>query len=338
MGLDVFQKSRAGQGKFAGKVLAGRYYLDRNLGEGAEGVIYSAHSRYNPEEQFAVKVGYSAYREGEAEDGLPLDPILREHAVLRQLAGPFVPKPVQSGWSEAEYAFAVRELLPGMSLAKLLRRNPSPPLANCLLVGHALCSAMASVHNQGILHRDIKPGNIMIAPGFGQDISLRLIDFAAGCRTENEIPSDPEKTLGTPAYMAPERANGNPAGEEGDLYAVGAILYELFTNASILGPDSWSLETAHQILQSDLPIPAVPLRELRPDLPPEISRLIEQLVQREPEARTGSMEQLKDLLHAYLRRDQIDTTWFAPTQASSFARLPEEPEPWYARLIAWFRR
>ena len=257
--------------------------------------------------------------------------------MLRELSGPFIPKAVESGWTGAEYAFSVRELLPGMSLAKLLRRNPSPPLANCLLVGHALCSAVVSIHEQGFLHRDIKPGNIMIAPGLGNDISLRLIDFAAGCRTESELPSDPDKTLGTPAYMAPERATGNPAGEEGDLYAVGAILYELFTNASILGPDSWSLETAHEILQSELPIPATPLRELRPDLPPEISRLIEQLVQRAPEARAGSMDQLKELLHVYLRRDQLETDWFAPTQPSSIARLPEEPEPWYKRFLAWFR-
>ena len=342
MGLDVFAKSQADQGKYAGKVLAGKYLLTQTLGEGGEGVIYGGHLRYDPGQIYAFKVGYSEALDGFGGDELPLDPILREHEVLQSLHGHYVPKAVESGLTSAGYPFAVRELLPGMSLAKLLKRSPVPSFPNALVVGKALCSAVRSVHEQGMLHRDIKPGNIVIAPSIDQEISLKLIDFAAGCQDGSEAYEDGVAPLGTPAYMSPERARGELAGMAGDLYSVGAILYELFTGKAILGPDAWNMETARGILASEAAIPATPLQTYRPDIPPELSHAINRMVSRDPEDRTVQLSELEMLLSVYLRKDQIDSSWFAlPRRKTSQITALPQPSLWEAlsdKIKGWFGR
>ena len=326
MGLEVFARSQADQGKYSGKVLAGKYLLTQTLGEGGEGVIYAGHLRYDPGQIFAFKVGYTAATEEFASDGLPNDPVLREHAVMKSIDSIFVPKVRESGLTSAGYPFSVRTLLPGLSLAKLLKRSPCSSFANALMIGTALCQAVRSIHEQGILHRDIKPGNIVIAPALDGDISLRLIDFAAGCTIEEEHTEEEKAPLGTPAYMAPERAKGKAAGKEGDLYSIGAILYELFTGKSILGPDSWNMETAHQILQSEAVIPAIPLREYRPDVPPEIGHAISRMVHRDPTQRNVNLDELESLLSMYIRKEQADSSWFSlPRRTTSqVTALPRE--------------
>ena len=342
MGLEVFARSQADQGKYAGKVLAGKYLLTQTLGEGGEGVIYAGHLRYDPEQIYAFKVGYTAATEEFASDGLPNDPVLREHAVMRSLSSMYVPKVRESGLTTAGYPFSVRTLLPGLSLAKLLKRAPCSSFANALMIGRALCKAVRSVHDQGVLHRDIKPGNIVIAPALDGDISLRLIDFAAGCRVEEEHTEEEKAPLGTPAYMAPERAQGKAAGKGGDIYSIGAILYELFTGKSLLGPDAYNMETAHQILQGQMPIPAIPVRELRPDLPPEIGHTISKMVSRIPEERNVDLESLEALLTMYIRKDQVNPAWFSLPRRSTSQVTALPREAWHKKLIRkvskWWNR
>jgi serine/threonine protein kinase len=336
MGLEVFAKSQADQGKYAGKVLGGRYLLTQTIGEGGEGVIYAGHLRYDPGMIYAFKVGYTVSVDGEQSDGLPTDPILRENAVLQKLHGMYIPRAVESGITAAGYPYSVRQLLPGLSLAKLLKRDPSPSFANCLLIGRALCRALLSIHEQGILHRDIKPGNIVIAPALDGDISLHLIDFAAGTPIVNEAIELGSIPAGTPAYMAPERALGRAGGVESDRYSVGAILYELFTSKAILGPDSWNLASARAYLEGDRPIPMQPVREVRPDLPPEIGHAITHLVSRNPEERHVDLKALEGILSAYLRKDQLEMDWFAlpKRHTSQITAIPQDSL--WNRVSRWF--
>ncbi len=335
MPMDVYEDEQTRLGKFAGKVLAGKYLLTERVGEGAEGVIYAGNLRYDDTRKFAIKVGYSAANLEVAKDGYPTDPILREHRILREVTGPFSPRVIDSGLTKAGYAFAVRELLPGVTLARLMKRNTQPAFANCVQVAIALSQALQSIHNQGFVHRDIKPGNILIASGLDDDITLRLIDFAAAAKVGAEIDTEEAIASGTPAYMAPERARGEAGGPGADLYSLAAILYELFAAEPVLGPDSWNMQAAHHYLLGEDTIPAQPLRTLRADVPPEVGQAIHQLLDRDPGARQVELSHLESLLRTYLRRDQLDQGWYR-VQNETTALLPNEQDAtWSSKLWKW---
>ena len=337
MGSEVFAKAQAGQGKFSGKVIGGKYLLTETLGEGAEGVIYAGHARYDENQRVAVKIGYTEAGHSRDTNDLPTDPVLREHAVLLQLKTPFTPRVIEAGFTGAGYPFSVRELIEGSSVARLLKRNASPGFANAMKIGEQLCQAIGAIHDLGFLHRDIKPANVMVSLGQNGQFGLKLIDFGASCRLGHEVEENGEDPKGTPAYMAPERALGKAAGVEGDLYAVGAILYEVFTGKALLGPDAYNLNTALQILKSDRPIPEIPLQQIRPDIPPEIAFAIRSLVSREPEERRVELAPLVQLFQAYFRPAQFEANWFFSPGRAHALLPPEKSESFLARLLSWFR-
>jgi hypothetical protein len=183
--------------------------------------------------------------------------------------------------------FLVMPLLKGESLDARLKREGRLPAAEVARVGREMAAGLAAAHAAGLVHRDIKPANVWLEAPAGR---VKLLDFGLA-RGADATVTQPGTILGTPAYMAPEQARGNPVDPRADLFSLGAVLYRCATGrAPFTGTDTFSVLTS---LAVDTP-PAP--RTLNPDLPPGVAGVIVQLLQKDPTRRPASAVEVARLL------------------------------------------
>ncbi len=258
----------------AGDVL-GRYELVEDVGEGGMATVFRARDR-ELRRDVAIKVLFPHlakrpeivrrfHREARAAAGLEHANILRVYDV--------------GGAEGDDPPYIVMELIRGHSLlAEIERRGPMlAEVAAC--IGALLADALAVAHAAGIIHRDVKPANVMIAAG-GR---LLLADFGvARLETEDSLVTKTGSVLGTPAYMSPEQASGDTATAKSDLYSLGATLYQLATGTL---PYSGSPAKVIAQIASGQLVSAV---RRRADVGPDLSRVIDRLMASDPKARPES--------------------------------------------------
>jgi serine/threonine-protein kinase len=176
------------------------------------------------------------------------------------------------------------EYAPGTTLREVIDQRGAVSLAPGLRIAKQLCRGLAAVHEAGILHRDVKPPNIMVLPNG----VVKLMDFGIARPSEGIDPaSELGQTVGTPYYMSPEQARGLALDERSDVYAVGVVLYELFTGTRpIEGRDPIEVMKAH--VAASPPPPA----SLRPDLPELLDRIVMSCLAKSPERRPPSANDL----------------------------------------------
>jgi serine/threonine-protein kinase len=257
----------------AGDVL-GRYELVEEVGEGGMATVYKARDR-ELRREVAVKVLFPHLAKRD-------EIVRRFHREARAAAGldhPNILKIFDVGGEGDDPPYIVMELVRGRSLlAEIEQRGPMlAELAAC--VGALLADALGAAHAAGVIHRYIKPANVMIAPG-GR---VLLADFGvARLETEDSLVTKTGALLGTPAYMSPEQSTGDTATAKSDVYSLGATLYQLSTGVlPYSGPPAKVLA---QIAQGSL-VPAV---KRRANVGPDLSRAIDGMMQVEPSARPES--------------------------------------------------
>ncbi|MEU4222486.1 serine/threonine-protein kinase, partial [Actinoplanes sp. NPDC026623] len=166
--------------------------------------------------------------------------------------------------------FVVMELLAGESLAARLNRS-SLPWQESAQIGVAVADALTAAHANGVVHRDIKPGNVMLTP-----TGVKILDFGISATTGEPDDDETGATFGTPAYVAPERLDGKPAEPATDVYGLGVLLYEMVTGQPPYPVDTWEeLDAAR----------TVPPRALPADLPAAFRDLVEACLREEPDRR-----------------------------------------------------
>jgi hypothetical protein len=153
-----------------------------------------------------------------------------------------------------------------------------------------MCRALAAAHNAGIIHRDLKPENVFLIVREGTTDFVKILDFGIAKSAEFEEQrkdrlTHPGMAMGTPEYMAPEQAAGRPADARSDVYAVGAILYEMLT-----GDPPYEGENFMEILTKKATVDPMPPRQLRPELPDLVERVLLRALARDPALRPPSME------------------------------------------------
>src|SRR6266699_4848971 len=208
----------------AGQVLAGRYDIDRVLGAGGMGVVYAARD-LELDEVVALKVLRAP---SGSEDAAALDRFRHEVRITRRISHAHVVRTHDIG-EAAGRRFITMEYVDGWSLAQLLERRGTLPLEATVVIGKQLCRALDVVHGQGVIHRDLKPQNILIT----RDGDVKLTDFGIA---ELDQPHTPESRAaggphGTLAYMAPEQLLGERIDARTDLYATAAVLCECLTGS-----------------------------------------------------------------------------------------------------------
>ena len=168
------------------------------------------------------------------------------------------------------------ELVDGNSLEEELRRGRRFDCAEVVRIGIETCRALRHAHDRGIIHRDIKPGNLLLT----SDGRVKLSDFGIARLFGYSKLTSAGNVLGTAEYMAPEQADGRPVDIRADLYSLGALMYALLARRPVFRGKSLP-----EVLHKQRFEAPEPLRKFAPDTPPEFERIIEQLLAKEPDQR-----------------------------------------------------
>ncbi|MBL6458644.1 protein kinase [Belnapia sp. T6] len=224
-----------------------RYEIGQRLGEGAAGVVYDALDR-NLGRRVAIKLVRRPLGGGPSPDSA-FGRLRVEAQAVGRLSHPHIVAVFDRGES-SEAAWIIMELVDGESLEALLDRDAWFPLAEAARIMEQLLSALAHSHAQGVVHRDVKPANIMLA----RDRQVKLVDFgvaqAGGCPAGTLTGT----VLGTPSHMAPEQVRGEPTDYRADIWAAGVVLYRLLTRAKPFAGDLSAV--TYRILHLDPPAPS----------------------------------------------------------------------------------
>jgi HAMP domain-containing protein len=277
--VELSTVNMTGEGPQPGRVFAGRYRILSILGKGGMGSVYLAHDK-ELEEDIALKVlTPEAFEEGT----IAVQTLKQEIRLARKITHPNVVRTHDLGETDG-VRFLTMEYVPGTMLKEVIERKGRVAFAPGLQIGKQLCRGLAAVHEAGIIHRDIKPHNVMVLPNG----VVKLMDFGIARVAESGADLTAEgQTVGTPYYMSPEQARGERLDARSDLYSVGIVLYELFTGVRpIEGKDPLDVMRNHITVDPKRP------RELRPDIPDMLERIILACLAKEPGRRPPSANDL----------------------------------------------
>lgn len=269
-----------------GSVLAGRYEIRAQLGAGGMGVVYRAFDR-----QLKETVAIKTLKPELLGDANLLERFKQEIRLARKISHPNVVRTHDLGEADGTY-FITMEFVEGTSLDELLKRRGSLPLDVTLTVGRQLCRALEVAHGEGVVHRDIKPQNLVVdAKGF-----LKVMDFGIARLVEGRQPPGQGLTaegsiIGTPEYMAPEQLMGQPVDGRTDLYATGVVLFECATGKRVFSGSSFATLLLKQV-QDPPPNP----RTLVPELPESFATLVLKALAKKPEERFQSAAEFHQAL------------------------------------------
>jgi serine/threonine-protein kinase len=275
---------QAPAGELAGTVLGGKYKIGRKIGSGGIGVVYAAeHTALGHE--VAVKV----LRGAAARDGSEIARLRREAHIQTHVDHANVARVLDLDQMPDGSIYVVMERLLGRSLADKLQRDGliAPGLAIPVFID--VCRGLAAAHAKGVVHRDLKPGNIFLC----DDGSAKVLDFGMSKLTNAEALTQQGYTLGTPEYMAPEQCIGGHVEPRTDIYALGVLMYESLTGElPIASTNRRELLDLHQRKIPDR------MRERRPDLPiPEaLDNAVMTCLEKRPADRPASAADLAQAL------------------------------------------
>jgi serine/threonine protein kinase/DNA-binding CsgD family transcriptional regulator len=257
--------------------LKDRYRLVAWLGKGGMGIVYRAHDELLNRE-VAVKFLASEWL-GSNEIG---DRFRREARAVARLSHPNIMMLYDLD-QEASWHYLVLEYIPGQDLeARRLEQGGRLPASEAMPIVQAVLEALAYAHAQGVIHRDIKPQNIMLTPK-GQ---VKVTDFGLALAQDDIRLTQEGTIIGSPFYLAPEMVSDGLADHRTDLYAVGAVLYELLT-----GRPPFTGNTPITVLSQVLTTPVLAPRVLEPDIPLTVEAAILKLLAKRPSDRYPSAEE-----------------------------------------------
>src|SRR6188768_1884747 len=263
------------------QLFADRYRLERRLGVGGMATVQLAFDT-RLERNVAVKL----LAEHLAEDSAFISRFRREALAAAKLVHPNIVQVFDFGTDAGSgRQFIVMEYVDGHSCAELLRDNGPMSPRDAVEILTQACRGLDYAHRNGVVHRDVKPGNLMV----NTDGVVKLADFGIAKAAEQSDITKVGSVLGTAAYLSPEQARGEPAGPASDIYALGVVSYQVL--AGRLPYDAASLTDLAR-LQETSPPPR--LDELNPDVPSALAEAVMVALHRDPERRyadAGEMEQ-----------------------------------------------
>ncbi len=266
------------------KILNDRYELEQKSGEGGMARVYRGRDlRLN--RQVAIKVLHSHY----ASDANFLQRFHHEAQAAANLRHPNIVDVYDVG-QDADMHYIVMEYVAGSDLKALLMRSGALPIEQAVYVGECVANGMDAAHRIGMVHRDIKPQNIMV----GEQGQVKITDFGIAKSSLSTALTETGVTFGTADYISPEQARGQPATPRSDIYSLGVTLYETLTNRLPFSGDS-SIAVAMQHVGADPPPP----RMYNPRIPPQLESLVLRALSKEPDGRPTTAHDFARQLGGY---------------------------------------
>jgi CheY-like chemotaxis protein len=266
-----------------GDVFAERYEILAAIDGGGMGMVYKARDR-ELDDEIAIKTLHSDLV---SDDDRMIERFKSEIRLARLISHPSVVRTHDFGrWNGVYYL--TMEYVEGVTARQLIAKHGRLAVSSTLAIATQLARSLEVAHAQGVIHRDIKPQNLLL----DKDGNLKVLDFGVACLTERSGNiTEAGMVVGTPAYMAPEQLLDETAEERSDLYAVGVVLYECLTGHLPFEANS-SIALIAKALNED----PVPPAQRNPEVPAELSALIMRLLNKTPDGRPASASELGKLL------------------------------------------
>ncbi|MEZ4338672.1 MAG: serine/threonine-protein kinase [Sandaracinaceae bacterium] len=298
-----------------GQTIDGKYEVVELLGQGAVGRVYRAR-----QEVLARDVALKVLRQSFADTPKVVDRFLREARAVGVIEHPNVVQIYDAGVLEDGLPYLAMELVEGESLTARIARHGRLPLRDALHIGAQILAGLEQAHRAGVIHRDVKPDNVLVTP----DDVAKIVDFGVARleTTESQLTQRGE-VLGTPSYLSPEQAIGSKIDAKADAWATAVVLYEMST-----GERPFRGSQFIEILTAVMASEPVPPSAHAPDLPPEFDALVLSGLAKDAEARADAAT-LSAGVHRLLARlgDALrDTGMAAPRLGSLAETLAEKPE------------
>jgi serine/threonine-protein kinase len=266
------------------KILNDRYELEQKIGEGGMARVYRGRDlRLN--RQVAIKVLHSHF----ASDANFLQRFHHEAQAAANLRHPNIVDVYDVG-QDADLHYIVMEYVAGSDLKALLMRNGALPIEQAVYVGECVANGLEAAHRIGMVHRDIKPQNIIV----GEQGQVKITDFGIAKSSLSTALTETGVTFGTADYISPEQARGQPATPRSDIYSLGVTLYETLTNRLPFSGDS-SIAVAMQHVSAEPPPP----RMYNPRIPPQLESLVLRALGKDPNGRPTSAREFARQLGGY---------------------------------------
>jgi TonB family protein len=329
---------RSTAGLQPGSIIGKKYEILSEIGRGGMGVVYRArHLIWNEEKALKVLTTEGAgVQQG-------LKGLLAEAQVMRKLQHPHIVRVEDVDYTEDGQPFVVMEYVEGQSLRQRIQDTGTLETELALRIAAETCSALSAAHQKGIIHRDIKPQNLLLAKGADGSESVKVIDFGiakvreeAGLSFTGMMTGTTGFFVGTPEYASPEQAQGMRGSEldgRTDLYSLGLVLYEMLTGRLPFAADS-----PMAVLVQRLEVQPTPPDQLRPDLriPADASRVVIKALEKDREKRYNSAGEMAKAIGVVLesrraererqQREAAETARLAAAQAERERRAREEAE------------
>ncbi|HVO29484.1 MAG TPA: protein kinase [bacterium] len=306
------EKTLAGPPEAArvGTIIAKRYEILGFLGKGGMGLVYKAHDM-ELDEDVAIKLLQPEYTRELSE----IERLKREIVTARKITHPNVIRLHDFGLDESDEGFISMEVLPGGSLAELLEKGPLA-LPRALDIAVGVCEGLAAAHDKGIIHRDMKPENVL----FDEDGTPKLVDF--GLARASTSQHTVWAITGTPRYMSPEQTDGEKATPRSDVYSTGVLLFYLFCGRlPFLADNILALATQHA--EEAPPRP----RSLRQSIPPKLEEIILKCLEKDPQKRFPSARALAAELRALRDTGEARDTGDTSPRVNAEDRTAMLPSP-----------
>jgi eukaryotic-like serine/threonine-protein kinase len=267
-----------------GTILANRYRMGERIGGGGMSLVFRARD-LQLDRDVAVKVLRGQF--GQDEEFVRR--FKREAQNAASLSHPNVVQIYDVGMDQDQY-FIVMELVEGQTLKALIQSQGPLPIAEATRISSEILSALAHAHANRIVHRDIKPHNILIA----RDGRVKVADFGIARATTTDTVTHTGSIMGSAHYFSPEQANGQPTGEKSDIYSAGIVLYEMITGTVPFQGDSPITVALKHIREQ-----VVPPSRLNAEVPAELDEIVLQALEKDPEDRYRSADALREALEQF---------------------------------------
>lgn len=293
------------------RLLGGRYQSEELLGTGGMGEVWRGRD-LRLDRPVAIKVLSAAG----LDEPMAAERFDREARTAARLTHPHIVAVYDFGTEEND-SYLVMELVEGRTVSALIADGPLP-VEQAVSIAVQTCDGIAAAHAVGVVHRDVKPGNLIVTPSG----TVKICDFGIArlpqVAGENSL-TGPATKLGTSSYMAPEQALGRPVDPRTDLYGLGCTLYAMLAGTPPFAGDP--LSVLHQHVND----PPPPLRERRPDVPVALDTLVSELLAKDPADRPTDARQVRHRLAALLT-SPVSVAAAAPP-ISSGPVVPVDPPP-----------